>query len=64
MDMRSQNVKKTLFQLENWTRYIVGLNHLWLKLIQVHSQTAKTRRVRTPVTGMESENNYGRTWFI
>ena len=33
MDMRSQNVMKTLFQLENWTRYIVGLNQLWLKLM-------------------------------
>ena len=51
---------KTLFQLENCTRYVVGLNHLWLKPIQAHSQNAKTRRVSTPATGMESENNHDR----
>ena len=51
---------KRLFQLENCTRCVVGLNHLWLKPIQVHSQTAKTRRVSTAVTGMESGNNHGR----
>ena len=60
---RQRNVQKSLMHVQ-LNRNPVGLNHLWLKLIQVHSQTAKTRRVRTPVTGMESDNNHGRTRFI
>ena len=60
---RQRNVQKSVMHLQK-NLNPVGLNHLWLKLIQVYSQTAKTRRVRTPVTGIESENNHGRTRFI
>ena len=62
MDMKSQNVMKTLYPLENWTRYVQCRFKPFIA--ESHWIPKALKQGEYVLQSMELENNSGHMWFI